>query len=177
MLLTVSRLTWDKGYREMIAAARSLFAAGRDFRLLAVGSGKDEAPIRQAVGDAGLTERIIFLGWRDDVADLYAAADVFVFASHREGLPIAPIEAMASGLPVLASALPGCREELGDNEYGLLFPIGDVAALVDNLTRLLDNAALRRHYAEVGRLRAEAFDQERVVALQMELYRQLAESR
>jgi glycosyltransferase involved in cell wall biosynthesis len=175
VLLTVSRLTWDKGYREMISAARELDRRGHDFVLLAAGSGKDEAGIRGAIEAAGLTDRLRLLGWRDDVADLYCAADLFVFASHREGLPVSPIEAMASGLPVLLSDIPGCTEEVEDGVSGLLFACGDAAALADQLTRLLTDAGLRRRLGEEARARAAMFDRERVLDVQVELYRSLAE--
>ena len=173
-LLTVSRLTWDKGYREMIEAARRLKQQQIPFKLIAAGSGKDEAPIRAAIEQAGVSDHFLLLGWRDDIIDLYAASDIFVFASHREGLPISPIEAMASGLPVLASNLPGCREELADGEYGLLYPQRDATALTENLQRLLQEGELRKSLAEKGPARAREFDLQRVVDLQVDLYKQLA---
>lgn len=175
VLLTVSRLTWDKGYREMIAAVRALADAGHDFVLLAAGSGKDEAGIRRALEAADLGDHLRLLGWRDDVADLYCAADIFVFASHREGLPIAPIEAMAGGLPVVLSDLPGCREEIEDDESGLLFPTGDAAALTAQLARLMADAGLRARLGEAARRRAAIFDLRHVLDLQAQLYRSLAQ--
>lgn len=174
VLLTVSRLTWDKGYREMIEAVRRLKKQKISFKLIAAGSGKNEGAIRAAIEQAGVEDQFILLGWRDDIVDLYAAADVFVFASHREGLPISPIEAMASGLPVVASSLPGCREELQDGEYGLIYPVGDAAALTDSLQRLLREGELRQRLAQKGPTRAREFDLQRVVDLQVEFYQQLA---
>lgn len=176
VLLTVSRLTWDKGYREMIGAVRDLAAQGHRFVLLAAGSGKDEAGIRKAVAAAGIEEHFRLLGWRDDVADLYCAADIFVFASHREGLPISPIEAMASGLPVVLSDIPGCREEVEDGVSGLLFPTGDTAALAAQLARLLADGGLRARLGEAARERATLFDLTHVLDLQLELYQSLVRS-
>ncbi len=174
VLLTVSRLTWDKGYREMIEAANlGAPAPSPAPRFLAAGSGKDEHAIRQAIQDAGLSDRFTLLGWRDDVVDLYSAADVFVFASHREGLPIAPIEAMASGLPVIASDLPGCREEVEHEQSGLLFPVRDAAALADSIRRLLADRDLADRLASGARTRAEAFGLDVALDRQMALYRQL----
>ncbi len=172
VLLTVSRLTWDKGYREIIAAVRQLRSEGRAFAMLCAGSGRDEVGIRKAVEQAGVGDCLTLLGWRNDVADLYCAADAFVFASHREGLPIAPIEAMATGLPVVLSSLPGCREILADGQSGLLYPVGDTAALTDSLRRLLTDGALRANLASHAVERARAFDLERVLDLQMEVYRE-----
>lgn len=175
VLLTVSRLTWDKGYREMIAAVRELATRGHDFVLLAAGSGKDEAGIRVAVEEAGVGDRLRLLGWRDDVIDLYCAADIFVFASHREGLPISPVEAMASGLPVVLSDIPGCGEEVEDGGSGLLFATGDASALARQLARVMANEGLRRRLGEAARVRAAMFDLGHVLDLQVPLYRSLAE--
>lgn len=173
VLLTVSRLTWDKGYAEMIEAVRQLRSSGVSLRMFAAGSGKDEVAIRNRIRQAGLEEDFILLGWRDDVMDLYAAADLFVFASHREGLPISPIEAMASGLPMVAADIPGCREELQCGDCGLLFPVGDARSLADRVRALLDDPSLRRDLAQKGPGRAADFDVGRVVSLQVELYRQV----
>lgn len=177
VLLTVSRLTWDKGYREMIEAARSLRQRGHDLVLIAAGSGKDEAGIRRAIERAGIAESFRLLGWRDDVADLYCAADIFIFSSYREGLPIAPIEAMASGLPVVLSDIPGCREEVEHEESGLLFPTGDAQALAAALAKLLEEPRRRQALGEAARERARIFDLERVLELQLALYREIAASR
>ena len=175
VLLTVSRLTWDKGYREMIEAARRLRDEGFEFKFLAAGSGKDEAGIRRLVQERGLEEDFLLLGWRDDVVDLYCGADIFVFASHREGLPIAPIEAMASGLAVIAADIPGCREEIEDRRSGLLFPVGNTEALVEGLRELIEDGGLREALGKEAQERARLFDLERVLDLQVELYRQIAE--
>jgi glycosyltransferase involved in cell wall biosynthesis len=174
VLLTVSRLTWDKGYREMIEAVRLLHAEEHEFVLLAAGSGKDEAGICQAITEAGVRDIFRLLGWRDDVVDLYAAADIFVFASHREGLPISPIEAMASGLPVVLSDIPGCTEEVEDGQSGLLFPTGDAAELAERLARLLTDAELRKQIARQATERASQFGIEEVLARQVQLYREIA---
>ncbi|MCX7599941.1 MAG: glycosyltransferase family 4 protein [Armatimonadetes bacterium] len=172
--LTVSRLTWDKGYAEMIEAAAHLKREGIPVRFLAAGSGKDVRPIEKAVKQAGLDEDFLLLGWRDDVLDLYSAADVFVFASHREGLPIAPIEAMASGLPVVASNIPGCAEEIEHERSGLLFPTRDSEALARCLARVMQDDALAKSLGEAARERAWLFDINRVLDMQVQLYTSLA---
>ena len=175
VLLTLSRLTWDKGYRDLIGMARRLKAQGLRFRLLAAGSGKDEIAIRRAVREADVEEVVSLLGWRDDVIDLYCAADVFVFASYREGLPIAPLEAMASGLPVVASDLPGCREEIEHERSGLLYPVRNVAALTEAVMRVVGDQRLAANLGGEARERARQFDLERVLDLQLQLYHEVAE--
>lgn len=177
VLLTVSRLTKDKGYQEMIDAARALRDEGRKFVLLAAGSGKDEASIRRAVTEADLEDIFILLGWRDDVADLYSAADIFVFASHREGLPIAPIEAMANGVPVVLSNIPGCREEVEHNVSGLIFTTGNSKELAGCLATLMDDPQMRDSFGRAARLRAGEFDIQRVLERQVALYGEIAAAR
>jgi len=177
VLLTVSRLTHDKGYREMIEAARMLHCAGHQFTFLAAGSGKDEEAIRRHIGRAEMHGVFRLLGWRDDVADLYCAADVFVFASHREGLPIAPIEAMASGLPVVLSDIPGCREEVEDGVSGLIFATGNVKELAECLAKVIDEPRLRARLAQAGHEQARVFDLENVLDRQVRLYREIAAAR
>lgn len=174
IMLSVSRLTWDKGYREMLDALALLRREGLEVMLVAAGSGKHEQQIQSAIAQAGLTEHVRLLGWREDTRQLYGAADAFVFASHREGLPISPIEAMASGLPVVLSDLPGCREEVDDGRCGMLFPVGDAAALADSLRYLLLDKCLRQRLARNGVRQAAAFDLQRVVQLQVDLYRECA---
>lgn len=174
VLLTVSRLTHDKGYREMIKASRMLLDGGHRFVFLAAGSGKDESAIRRAIEQAGVERAFRLLGWRDDVPNLYSAADIFVFASHREGLPISPIEAMASGLPVVLSDIPGCREEVEDGKSGLIFRTRDAKALAGCLTELLAEPERRRQLGAAARRRAEAFDIGKVLERQVNLYREIA---
>lgn len=175
VILTVSRLTWDKGYREMLSAARKLKSAGYVFKFVAAGSGRHERHIRRAIGRAGLDADFLLLGWRDDVPDLYCAADIFVFASHREGLPIAPIEAMATGLPVVASDIPGCIEEIEHGQSGLLYPVGDAAALASALETLMNDAELAAKLGRAARRRAHRFDLDSVLDAQMRIYQRLAE--
>jgi glycosyltransferase involved in cell wall biosynthesis len=174
VLLTVSRLTWDKGYAEMIEAAKQLKQSGLRFRMIAAGSGKDETGIRRRIREAGVGADFALLGWRDDIADLYSAADVFIFASHREGLPISPIEAMASGLPVIASDIPGCREELEEGRFGLLYPVGRATGLAEAVKRLLSDATLRDTLSRNGAARAARFDVGQVVNTQLDLYQRVA---
>lgn len=174
LLLTVSRLSWDKGYREMIEAAKWLLAEGHDFAFVAAGTGKDADEIQKAIERAGIEERFILLGWRNDIANLCCAADAFVFASHREGLPIAPLEAMASGLPVVASDIPGCVEEIEDHKTGLIFRAGSTSTLVDALRPLIADPEFRRRLGSAAAQRACDFDLAPVLDIQMQLYERIA---
>ena len=100
-------------------------------------------------------DRVRFLGHRGDIADLLAAADVFVFSSLFEGLGGASIEAMALGLPIVCSDIPALREVVGAEESGLLVESGDAAALAKTITELLDDPA---RAAAMGRRGRAAFE-------------------
>jgi glycosyltransferase involved in cell wall biosynthesis len=120
-------------------------------------AGRDDG-IGRALADraAGLGGRVKFLGARDDVPDLLAAADIGVLASHEEGFPNAVLEAMAARLPVVATRAGGIPEAIDDGKTGLLVPVRDPAALGAALVRLIGDAALRRRMGAEGRARVEA---------------------
>ena len=93
--------------------------------------------MRQLAADLGLAGRVHFLGQRRDIPDLLAALDIFVLPSHSEGVSLALLEAMAAGLPVIATAVGGLPEVVTDGENGLLIPPKDPEALAAALARLL----------------------------------------
>lgn len=171
VILMVGRLVREKGYPELIEAMR-----GVDAELWAVGDrlvsdhAKGIDSHRQvAAADPVLNKRVRFLGYRDDVADLMRAADMFVLPSHREGMPRSIVEAMLSGLPVVATDIRGSNEAVIDNETGLLVPVGDPRALAAALNRLVGNGEQRRRFGAAGLARArDRFDEARVVQRQID---------
>jgi len=131
----------------------------RDLRLVLVGAGEDAAEVRALVAADGLRGVELREGWVDDrdrLRDLLAAADVYAFASRHEGLPLAPAEAMACGLPVVASAAQGIRDLLADGDAGVVVPREDAGALARALGRLLDDGAARTELGLRARSRAES---------------------
>ncbi|MEU8283045.1 glycosyltransferase [Micromonospora sp. NPDC048905] len=148
-MIAVSRLTWEKGYGVLADAVRRLPPSATRRVLLVAGDGPDRDGIAAALADAGQVE-VRLLGNRLDVPDLLAAADLFVFPTLHENLSNALLEAMAYGLPVVASAVGGNVEVLRSGG-GRLVPAGDPDALAAALIPLLDDAAERRHVGELGR--------------------------
>ncbi len=169
VVVIVSRLVRHKGYPELLAAMRDvpgaeLWVVGER---LASDHGADLEPLFDA---SGLGPRLRRLGYRADIADVLAAADVFTLPSHFEGLPMSVIEAMLTGLPVVATAIRGPREQVVDGETGLLVPPATVAPLATALARLVADPALRASMGAAGRERAMArYDEAAVLARTLDL--------
>jgi glycosyltransferase involved in cell wall biosynthesis len=173
----VGRLVWEKGYREIFGAARALRGHPR-LRFVIVG-GMDEAKSDQlGPDDIAAVERdarISFLGLRDDVDDLYAAFDMYLLASYREGFPRSAMEAAASGLPVLATDIRGCRQVVDDRRTGRLVPARDVPALTTAIVELADDDAGRAAMGAAGLAKAQTdFDDRRVVETTLGVYDRLS---
>jgi glycosyltransferase involved in cell wall biosynthesis len=118
--------------------------------------GNASEAIAAAVAATGVGHRVRFLGHRDDVPDVVAAADVFVFPSRYEGLGGSLLEAMALGVPVVASDVPAIREIVGAGPAGILVPVDDVDAWASAVRSLLDDPAQRAALGARGR---ELFDE------------------
>ena len=130
-LLVLGRLSPEKGVDVLIQAlARRAAGAAR---LTVVGDGPERRRLEQLTADLGLSARVEFVGYRDDVGPFLRAADALVMPSHREGLPLTLVEALAAGLPVVASDVGGVGELVRDGDNGRLVPPGDVAALAGAL--------------------------------------------
>ena len=151
-LLGLGRLHDDKGFDTLIGAMPALPRA----RLAIAGSGPQHAALARQAARAGAGGRVQFLGWREDVAALLAACDVFVCSSRIEPLGNMVIEAWGAGRPVVACDADGPRELIRDGRDGLLVPRDDPAALAQAIGRLLDDPALRAALAAAGRQRFEA---------------------
>jgi len=157
VFLYVGRLAPEKRLPAFIdslgAAARR--SPERPFLFALAGTGPEEDAVRRAAESAGLAGRVRLLGAVEDTAGLYAAADVFVLPSVSEGLSNALLEAMASGLAVLASAVGGTREAVRDGEDGLLFAPADTGAAARQAGRFLEEPGLARRLGASARARAE----------------------
>jgi glycosyltransferase involved in cell wall biosynthesis len=162
-----------KGHRYLIEAMRILKDRGRSVRLTLVGEGPDEAALRELAAREGVAELITFAGprTRDEVLAHLRAADLLVVPSiptesgRREGIPVVLMEAMASGVPVVASGISGIPELVEDGTSGLLVPPKDPPALAAAIERIADDPRLALTLSAGGRARVEAeFDLERNAA-------------
>lgn len=147
MIVNVGRQEFQKGQLDLLRAMDSL--ARRRPRLVLVQAGRRghaTGELESFVRRAGLADRVHFLGHRDDIPDVLAAADVFAFPSHYEGLGGAVIEAMALGLPIVATAVPALLEVVKPDENALVVSPGDIGLLADALGVLLDDAGRRTSF-------------------------------
>ena len=148
-LLFVGRLARQKGVDVLLEALGRIRGLG--WRLTIAGDGPERAALAEQVARLGIAERVDFRGWvqREELPDLYRGANVFVFPSHDEGMPNVVLEAMASGLPIVATRVPGNDELVGEN--GVLVPPGDAEAFASALERVLSDTAVRRAMAAKSR--------------------------
>jgi glycosyltransferase involved in cell wall biosynthesis len=172
VIAMIGRLVAEKGYPELFEAMRTvdaqLWVIGE--RLTSDHAQTIDAHIEQVQRDPILKHRVRFLGYRGDVPELLRAADIFTLPSHREGMPRSIVEAMLSGLPVVATDIRGSREEVVDGKTGFLVPLGHVAALAQALAKLARDPALRRTLGEAGRIRAlDLYDESKIVDRQIAL--------
>jgi glycosyltransferase involved in cell wall biosynthesis len=157
VVMLVSRMLWDKGIAEFVAAARALKAEGSSARFVMVGgtdpnpSSVPEAQLRRW-SDEGVVE---WWGKRDGMPDIWRQADVACLPSYAEGLPKSLLEAAATGLPLVATDIPGCREVVREGITGMLVPKGEAVGLAAALRRLIGSSELRRTFGANARAIAE----------------------
>jgi glycosyltransferase involved in cell wall biosynthesis len=182
-ILCVGTLHEVKGQRHLIAAARLLAERGSAFQLSFVGDGPDRAELEALAAGVGAPGAVTFLGQltRDRIVELLADADLLVAPSvptasgKREGIPVVLIEAMASGVAVVASRLSGIPERVEDGVTGLTVTPGDAAGLATAIAGLLGDPDRRAALAAAGRRRVEAdFDLDRNAARMVDLFRRSA---
>jgi len=168
----VARMAAPKDHLLLICA---LARVPVPFRLLLIGDGPDRAEIEAAIRAAGLDEHIELAGVSGEVPRLLASAQIGALVSRQEGFPLAVIEAMRAGLPVVASDVGGVREAVEDGVTGLLVNRGDAEGLAQALTRLLSDRALRRSLGAAARSTYEQrFTAAEMVSKTEAVYRELA---
>jgi glycosyltransferase involved in cell wall biosynthesis len=174
-IVSVGRLAFPKDFSTLVAALASMETG---WRAAFVGEGPLRTEIAGELKRRGLGQRVALLGSRDDVVDLLARADVFVLSSRSEGFPVSILEAMAAGLPVVATDVGGVSEAVLHRETGLLVPPNDPGALAAALDRLVRDPQLRLRLGTAGRERVrQHFDLAPFRRAHLELYRRLLASR
>lgn len=167
--LAVGRLVREKGYPELFEAARLLSGA-----VQVVIAGPSDPGKADALTSHDVPSYVKSLGHRNDVEALYAAADIYVLASHREGFPRSAMEAAAMGLPIVATDIRGCRQVVDHEVTGLMVPVRNPSALAEAIQRLaVDEQARREMGAKASAKARREFDQQRVIDITLEVYDRL----
>lgn len=174
---TVGRLVWQKGFRELFEAARHMRSIRTEVVFVVVGpedQAKGDALTPDDLAAASALGNVVFTGHRDDVEELYPGFDVFVLPSYREGFPRSAMEAAASGLPVIATDIRGCRQVVESGSSGLLVPLHDVGALTMAIAELAGDEQRRSIMGIRARQKAEAeFDDRAIIRTTLSAYETL----
>jgi glycosyltransferase involved in cell wall biosynthesis len=174
ILLSVARFAPQKNHELLIRAFAIVAAHHRNARLVLAGRGESQQQAERLTATLGIGDRVKFLGLRTDVPNVLSGADIFVLSSDYEGNPLALMEAMAAGLPVVSTAVGGVPELIEEGKEGLLVKAGDVEALADRLARLLADDSERLRMGKAASSRAEReFDIGIMAAKYSALYDQL----
>jgi len=178
LVLSIGRFHEQKDQMTLLRAWSRASRAHPDAVLALIGSGEAESRLRELAISEGIDDRVRFVRPRADLTPAYTDADLFALSSRWEGLPYVVLEAMAYGLPVVATGVDGIPEAVTDGQTGLLVPARDWRTLGDALARLLAAPAERSRMGEAGRARVRAeFSLDRMVDRLAGVYREVATAR
>jgi glycosyltransferase involved in cell wall biosynthesis len=172
LALSLAAFTPNKNQATLVCALSLIPGATRP-RCILAGEGRMRVRTERLARDLDLMNSVHFPGFVEDPGELIRAADLFVLSSLREGLSTATLEAMAGGLPVVASRCGGVEDLVIDGETGILFPPGNPEALASAISTLIDDPELMRSMGEKGRERAELFSVDHMVESTLLAYREL----
>lgn len=177
VVVMAARLLKDKGVFEFVEAARLLRQRGVPVEMRLIGSpdpGNPTSVTQQELDQWATESHVKLLGYRKDIAEQYAAANIVCLPSYREGLPKSLVEAAACGRAVVTTDVPGCRDAITPDETGLLVPVKNAEVLADTIQALVKDPDLRKQMGQAGRALAEdAFAIEKIVEQHMDIYREL----
>lgn len=177
LVVCVAKMLEQKGHRFLVDAMATPPLRDTAMHVVLVGEGPLRDEIRGRARDFGLLDRLHFVGNRSDVPALLAEADAFVLPSMWEGLPMALLEAMAAGLPIVATSVAGTRQVIDDGRHGLLVAPGDAGALATALDRVVRQADLRRRLGDAARAHVNtAFSVQVQARRHADLYRVMTDS-
>jgi glycosyltransferase involved in cell wall biosynthesis len=177
-IINIARLTEQKAQPIIIKAAQVLKNRGFRAHFLIVGEGEQREYLQSLIIQNGLSDDIRLLGFRSDVIDLLRLSDIFVLPSLDEGLPMSLLEAMASGIPVIATPVGDIPEVIQHNKEGLLIPVGDPISLADRIQELSGDDQLRLHLSSNASRKIELYySSTRMSSLYHNIYSSLLSTR
>jgi glycosyltransferase involved in cell wall biosynthesis len=164
-----------KGVNFLIQAMAGVVKNHPKGLLVLVGKGEDERKLKKQAKNLGLTDKVLFLGWRPDVDEIMGCFDVFVLPSLNEGMGRVLVEAMAVGLPIVASRVGGIPDLVKDGKNGYLVPPADSAALEGAISDLFQDNAKRKRLGKAGKKMCRPYSTEAMVEQINNLYARLLE--
>jgi glycosyltransferase involved in cell wall biosynthesis len=160
LIVSVGELDDNKNHSTVIKALSVLEI--RSFKYVVCGVGPNKDMLTKIAADAGLSDKVILAGYRSDIPDILNAADLFVFPSFHEGMPVSALEAMASGLPIICSSIRGNVDIINDGDNGFLFKPTEVKKLAERISYLLDRKDERKRMGARNRVLVEKYSMARV---------------
>jgi glycosyltransferase involved in cell wall biosynthesis len=147
----VGRLAWEKGVDVFLRAAAEVLVEFPETKFVVVGEGPDQEKLERLINTSLIGESVELLGRREEMASVYASLDVMVSSSRQEGLPIAVLEGMASGLALVATAVGAVPTVVVDGRTGVLVPAEDAGSLAAGIMKLLRDPAKRKRLGGAAR--------------------------
>lgn len=168
VLLSVGELNNNKNHAVVMKALKEI--NNPDYHYVICGKGAKKEELGNLAEELGIADQVHLLGFRTDVAELYAMSDVFLFPSRREGLSVALMEAIASGVPAVVSNIRGNKDLVADGENGYLVAVDDVQGYAQKIRELIENPQKAKEMSEKGRARIKQFDIVPVTAEMKKIY-------
>ncbi len=178
--LVIGTVGWLLPIKGPMVLLRAMIRVWQDYpgvRLIFVGKGDLEEQLRTEAFEAGVSHKVIFLGWRNDVPELIQVFDIFILPSQNEGMGRVLVEAMAAEKPIVASRVGGIIDLIKDGENGLLVQPGDVEGLSFAIKRLLTHEKMRYDMGQMGKARAKNFTLKAMLEKIEVLYSSLCQER
>jgi len=151
VIIVVAALFEMKGHKDLLESIGNLGEDAKDVKVLFVGDGWYKPELIRKTKELGIEDKVEFLGFRNNIAELLSISKLFILPSYSEGLPVSVLEAMSSELPVIATDVGGMREVIKDGENGYLIPPGNPQVLADRVRYCIHNELLAKELSKKGR--------------------------
>lgn len=173
VITIIGRLVPVKNHRMFLDAAKELCSKhpGQDIKFIVVGDGEERPALERYCREIGLSGRVIFYGWKEDMSEVFADADIVALTSFNEGTPVALIEALASARPVVSTDVGGVRDVVVDGLNGYLVPSGDHKGFAEKLSALIGDREKREAFGKNGQAAVlKKYSKERLVGDMKRIY-------
>lgn len=178
VVTTIGPFKPQKNLEDFIKVAAKVLTRNKNYKFLIIGDGELRPQLTLQIQSLGLTDKILLLGWRRDIAEILAVSEIFAMTSLWEGLPRSILEAMCSSLPVIANSVDGVKEIVKDGQNGYLVGVHDLDTMANYIIRLASSDNLRRELGSRGlSFISKDYDIDQMVSQQEELYMELLRSK